>query len=101
MSDIEKNVEFGLASIDTKRTIELPLKDALYAYKVLGELIAFFHQPGHWQSIEDVQRFMGDRHNGALHVLWEAYYCRLHDVWPADIQQAFDDGRLDRSPFLD
>ena len=51
MSDIEKNVEFGLASIDTKRTIELPLKDALYAYKVLGELIAFFHQPAHWQSI--------------------------------------------------
>lgn len=101
MRDVEEDVEFGLDAIDGERTIEIPLRDALYAYKVLSELIAFFHQPDNWKSIEDVERFIGDKDKGALHVLWEAHYARLRNVWPDDVQQAFDEGKLDRNPFLD
>ena len=101
MSDVEKNVEFGLDNIDPERTIEVPLRDALYAFKVLGEFIAFFHQPDNWRSIDEVRRFIGDREEGALHVLWEAHYARLRDVWPAVIQRSFDNGALVRNPFVD
>ena len=101
MSDAEKNVEFGLDSIDPARKVEMSLRDALYAFKVLGEFISFFHEPNNWKSIEDVERFIGNKDEGALHALWEAHYGRLRDIWPADIQKAFDDGVLDRNPFID
>jgi hypothetical protein len=101
MSIVEKNVEFGLEAIDVARTVELPLRDSLYAYKTLGEFVAFFHQPDNWKNIEDVKRFIGNKSEGALHVLWQAYYGRLRESWPPEIQNAFDDGLLDRNPVRD
>jgi hypothetical protein len=101
MGDIEREAEFGLEQFAPDRKVELPLRDALYAYKAIGEFIRFFHDPDHYASIEEVNRFLGDRRSGGLHVLWEAYYERLRDVWPPDVQKAFDDGLLGRNPFLD
>lgn len=101
MADIEREVEFGLEQFAADRKVELPLRDALYAYKVIGEFIAFFHEPDKHATIADVSKFLGSKSKGALHVLWEAYYHRLRDVWPPDVQKAFDDGSLDRNPFLD
>jgi len=100
MSIAERNVEHGLQSVDPARKLEIPLRDALYAFKVLGEFIRFFHQSDHWRTLEDVDRFVGDKDQGGLHVLCEAYYRRLRDVWPPDIQKAFDDGIIDH-PFVD
>jgi hypothetical protein len=100
MTDVERDVEWGLDSIEASRTLEVPLRDALYGYKVLVEFMAFFHQPMHWRTIEDVQQFIGNVDRGGLHVLHEAIYKRLRDVWPADIQAAFDDGILDRNPII-
>lgn len=94
MGDIEKNLGVGLETIKADRTIEIPLRDALYLHKVLGEFVAFFHQPDNWRTIEDVQQFIGNKDEGALHVLWEAYYQRTANVWPADIEKAFNDGAL-------
>jgi hypothetical protein len=101
MGSVEKEVEFGLESIANERKVEIPLRDALYAFKAIGEFIAFFHQPDHWRTIADVERFIGNKNDGGLHVLWEAYYERLRDVWPDDVQKAFDDGVLDRNPIID
>jgi len=101
MREVEKEVEFGLEHFANERTVEIPLRDALYAFKALGEFIAFFHQPDHWKSLADVEQFIGNKDAGALHVLWEAYYRRLRDVWPDDVQKAFDDGLLDRNPIID
>ncbi len=98
MGIAERNVEHGLEMIEPGRTVEIPLRDALFAYKVIGEFVRFFHQPLHWNKLEDVQAFIGDRDEGALHVLWEAYYQRLRDVWPPDVEKAFDDGAIDH-PF--
>ena len=101
MGKVEREVEFGLEHVAADRRVEVPLRDALYAYKVIGEFVAFFHQPEHWKELADVERFIGDVDEGGLHVLWEAYYHRLRDVWPADIQEAFDEGLLDRNPIID
>jgi hypothetical protein len=95
MAIAEQNVEHGLESVDPTRKVELPLRDALYAFKVLGEFVRFFHQPAHWRTLEEVERFIGNKDEGALHVLWEAYYRRLRDVWPPDIEEAFDEGTID------
>src|ERR1043166_1346686 len=101
MGDIEREVEFGLDQFSYERKVEVPLRDLLYAYKAIGEFICFFHDPDHFKSLADVGRFLGNRHESGLHVLWEAYYKRLRDVWPSDIQTACDDGTLDCIPFLD
>lgn len=95
MKNVENEVEFGLDQVGAARKVELPLRDALYAYKAIGEFIAFFHQPSHWTRIQDVEQFIGNMEEGGLHVLAEAYYKRLRDIWPPDIQEAFDDGRFD------
>lgn len=101
MGTVEREVEFGIERFASERTVHIPLRDALFAYKAIGEFIAFFHQPDHWKSLDDVQRFIGHREEGGLHVLWEAYYRRLRDIWPEDVERAFADGLLDRNPLLD
>jgi hypothetical protein len=101
MGNVEKEVEFGLEHFAADRQVQIPLRDALFAYKVIGEFVSFFHQPDHWKTLADVKRFIGDAEEGGFHVLCEAYYRRLRDVWPEDVQKAFDDGLLDRNPFLD
>jgi hypothetical protein len=101
MGDIESEVEFGLEQFSPERKVEVSLRDLLFAYKAMGEFIQFFHDPEHFTTLEDVNRFLGNKHEGGLHVLWDAYYRRLRDVWPPDVQKAFDEGLLDRNPFLD
>jgi hypothetical protein len=100
MGTVEKEVEYGLQNFANERTVEIPLRDALYAFKAIGEFIAFFHQPDGRRTLAEVERFIGNRFDGALHVLWEAYYNRLQDVWPDDVKKAFDDGVLDWNPLI-
>jgi hypothetical protein len=88
MKPIEETVGFGLDRFGPYRTIEIPLRDALYAFKAIGEFIAFFHQPQHYPDLQSVEKFIGDVDAGGLHVLWEAYYMRLRDVWPPDVSAA-------------
>ena len=95
MKTIEEAVDYGLDQFDPDRTIEIPLRDALYAYKVLEEYMSFFHQPLHYPDMQSVDKFLGSFKQGALHVLHEAIYEKLYDVWPDDVRKAFDDGTLD------
>ncbi len=46
-------------------------------------------------DIESVRTFLSDRDQGALQLLWDAYYSKLHAVWPSDVQSALDAGELD------
>jgi hypothetical protein len=97
----EEQVEFAVNQIDPERQVELPLRDLMYVYATVGELIRFFHQPLHYQSLNDVEDFIGDKDNGALHLLCAVYYDKLRDVWPDDIQKGFDEGLFDNphSPY--
>jgi hypothetical protein len=98
-TDIEAQVEFAASKIDSERRVEISLRDLMFVFRTVGELIRFFHQPSHHQSLEDVETFIGDKDKGALHLLWTVYYDRLRDVWPDDVQKGFDDGLFDNPHF--
>jgi hypothetical protein len=79
----------------------MPPNTTLNAFQTFRELVRFFHPPLHWQSLEDVSRFIGNKDSGALHLIWENYYRRLGDSLPADIEAAFDTDRFNnpKSPW--
>jgi hypothetical protein len=91
---IEDEVVYGLDEIDPSRTVEVPLRDLLFAYKLLGELYMFFRRRVNYPDLAAVERFIGDDGRGAQRLLREAYYQRLWRVWPADITEALNDGSL-------
>ena len=88
-TDVEAQVEYGLEKIDPARKIEISLKDFLYMHNVIGEFIRFFHQPMHYETLEEVNKFLGDKDRGAFHLLREVYYEKFYwsDVFPEDIQK--------------
>ena len=88
-----------MEDVDPERKVEVSLKDLLFTYQTIGELIAFFHDPHKYPTLESVEQFLGDRDRGALHLLWEIYYGKLYDVWPEDIRQGFDESRFDKPIF--
>jgi hypothetical protein len=96
ISETEQRVLHGLDGIDDERTIQVSLRDLLFTYQTIGELISFFHDRDHYPTLDTVTQFIGTRDNGALHLLWEVYYRKLYDVWPSDIRQGFDEGRFDK-----
>jgi hypothetical protein len=91
---ITDQVEFGLGEIDPARMVEAPLRDLLFAYKLLGELYMFFRSPVNYPDLDAVRRFMGSDTDGALRLLREAYYKRLWRIWPDDITEALNDQSL-------
>jgi hypothetical protein len=64
--------------------IEVDLSEVLRLYAFMEELVAFFHQPLHYQTIEDVQRFIGNRDTGAFSKMSEMYYQVLWDWLPEE-----------------
>ena len=69
-TDIEAQVEFATSKIDSERRVEITLRDLMFVFATVGELIRSFHQPLHYQSLEDVKTFIGDKDKGALHLLY-------------------------------
>ena len=94
--DIEERVAYGLDDIEPNRKIEFSLRDLLFTYQTIGELIAFFHDDTKYPSLDDVKKFIGERDKNALRLLWAIYYRKLYDVWPEDIKEGFDLGKFDR-----
>ena len=70
-TDVESQVEYGLEKVDPTRKIEVSLKDFLYLHNTIEEFIRFFHQPMHYQTLEDVEKFLGNIDKGAFHILCE------------------------------
>jgi len=93
---LKEHVEYGLASIDQNRTIEVSLSDLVRTYQTIGLLINFFHQPLHYPDLDSVKQFVDiEADNGAFELLKDLYYKRLYEIWPPDIQTAFAEGRFD------
>lgn len=91
---ITDQVRFGLDTIDPARKVQVPLRDLLFAYKLLGELYMFFRREENYPDLEAVRRFIGDDTDGAQRLLREAYYQQLWSVWPSDIAEALNDHSL-------
>lgn len=95
-TDVESQVEYGLEKIDPNRKIEVSLRDFLYLHKTIEEFVRFFHQPLHYQSLNDVEKFLGNKDQGAFHLLCEVrrkFYYR--EVFPKDIQEMIDNSELE------
>jgi hypothetical protein len=95
---IEEQIEYGLETIESDRKIELILKDLMYVHQTIGEFIRFFHQPLHYQKVDDVKRFLGSFDKGALSALHRCYYSVLRDYIPEDIEKAFEKGERFDNP---
>ena len=94
-------VEFGLEKIPEDLAVTMNLRDFLYVFGVLEEYVRFFHQPLHYQTLEDVQEFLGTvRSNDGFQVLSTAVYQKLPKVeLPEEIEKMIDDGELEHPLF--
>jgi len=92
-STARERVEYGLDTIPADRMVSVPLRDLLFVHQTLGEFVQFFHQSAHYPDLAAVHRFLGSVSTpAAFDVLRDAYYHRLRDMIPADIDEAFGDG---------
>ena len=91
-TSVEEQVEYGLESIDESRRVEVSVRDLVYIHNTIGEIIGFFHNRDHYPSIAAIHKFIGSKNAGALHLLAECYYQKLHNMLPEDIHAGYDEG---------
>jgi hypothetical protein len=87
--DINEQIEFGLDSIDSEETIEIKLKDFMLIYKTFEEFNRFFHQRQHYQTIEDIETYLGNIDFGAFSIISNIYYKVLPKYLPKKIEEKF------------
>jgi hypothetical protein len=50
-TNVEEQVEYGLDTIPEDRLVSVPLRDLMYSFQTFRELVRFFHQPLHRQTL--------------------------------------------------
>ena len=100
-TDIESQVEHGLEKIDPNRKIEVSLKDFLYLHNTIAEFVRFFHQPTHYETLEDVEKFLGNKDKGGFHLLSEILHKKFNyrDVFPKDIKEMIDNSEFEHPDY--
>jgi hypothetical protein len=96
-TDVESQVEYGLEKISPNRKIEISLKDFIYLHNTIAEFIRFFHNPMHYETLEEVEKFLGNEDKGGFHLLSEIHYKRFNyrDVFPNDIIEMIDNSEFE------
>ncbi len=89
--EINKQIEFGLETIDPDRKVEIKLKDLIYIYKTFEEFNRFFHQPMHYSTMQDINIYLGDKDNGAYSIISKMYYDILSKYVPKEIIDKWGD----------
>ncbi len=84
-SEINKQIEFGLETIESDRRVEIKLKDLMYIYKTFEEFNRFFHQPMHYPTMQDINIYLGNEDYGAYSVISKMYYEVLSKYVPKEI----------------
>lgn len=98
--NLEGIITYGLETVDPDESVEVNLKDLLYVYGMLQEYMRFFHQPDHYQTLDDVVAFLGsNRDNAGFHILSTAIYKKMRGMFPEHIEDKFDNGDFD-APLL-
>lgn len=93
-TDVKSQVEYGLEKIDPNRTIEVSLRDFLYLHNTIDQFVRFFHQPMHYETIEDVNKFLDD---GGFQLLSECLYKKFEYrlTFPEDIRDMIDNSEFE------
>lgn len=86
-NNIKEYINHGLDLIDEKEFINIEARKALLIYKTIEELISFFHQRKHYQTIEDVEAFIGDKNHGMFAVLMQIYNRDFEDILPTHLKE--------------
>jgi hypothetical protein len=85
-TSVEDQVFYGLDKIDADRKVEIGLRDLVLAFKTVEELTRFFHQPMHYSSLEDVQKYLGTTNASAFSLINKVYRNVLWNYLPEDIR---------------
>lgn len=97
-TNLKSQVEYGLEKVDPNRKIEISLKDFIFLHNLLAELVRFFHQPMHYETIEDVNEFLGNYPNeGVFQLLSDVLNKKFQyrDIFPKDIVEMFDNSEFE------
>ena len=98
--NIEEIATYGFESIDSDEKVEVNLKDLMYVFATLQEYQRFFHQPLHYQSLTDVERFLGSVNDKAgFKLLHTSIHEKMRDMLPQHVEDKYGEGDFD-SPKL-
>ncbi len=90
-NDIESMATFGLEKIGENETVEVNLRDLMYVHQSLYELIRFFHQPQHYETLDDVRRFMGNvKDKKGYGILHKSYYQKLRPMIESAVEELWE-----------
>lgn len=96
---IENQVFYGLDTIDENRTVEVNLRNLLLIYKTIGELISFFHQDGHYKTVEDVHKYIGNKKTGMLSILSKINHKDYEEKLPQEVKDILESDEF-QSPVM-
>lgn len=98
--NLEEIATYGLETIDSDEKVEVNLKDLLYVFSTLLEYQRFFHQPLHYKSLKDIDRFLGSVQDPkAYKLLHTSIHEKMRRMLPEYIEEKYGDGEFD-SPKL-
>ncbi len=99
-NNLEEIATYGFEAIDPDETVEVNLKDLMYVFSTLQEYQRFFHQSLHYQSLEDVEQFLGSVNDTAgFKLLHTAIHKKMRNMLPKHIDDKYGEGDFD-SPKL-
>ena len=94
--EINEQIDYGLDSIDSEAKIEIKLKDFMLIYKTFEEFNRFFHNNRHYETIDDIETYLGNKDFGAYSIIRKLYYDTLGKYIPEDIKSKLEQ---DNNPF--
>lgn len=71
--------------------IQVDIDEVMKLYILMEDLVAFFHQPMHYETIEDLHKFLGNRDEGAIKEMAEAYYDVIWNWLPEDKRKEIEE----------
>ena len=94
--DLVELATYGHSEIDPSETVEVNLKDLMYVFSTLQEFQRFFHQPLHYETIDDVNTFLGSvSDNGGFKLLQTSIHEKMIKMIPGHIHELFSEGTFD------
>lgn len=98
--NLEEIATYGFEAIDPDETVEVNLKDLMYVFSTLREYQRFFHQPAHYKSIEDIERFLGSvKDRAGFKLLHTSIHGKMRDMLPEHIEEKYGEGDFDSPNF--
>lgn len=98
--NLEEIATFGFEVIDPDEKVEVNLKDLMYVFSTLQEYQRFFHQPLNYQSMEDIEQFLGSVNDrGGFKLLHTSIHEKMRGMLPKHISDKYVEGDFD-SPKL-